>query len=305
MDNRLAELILRVTIVKKLHGGAGRIAAYEIVSDKRRQKKAIRTLVTDGYLDQADDDSLTPTNRLFDELEPESVNLIDLWAASRSGWNERKNYDFVRWTSLTDGQKKAALTCPEAFEWHVCYVTPLNYAHDMRDGDLQGPVFEPASDLGPQIAVLIEHGRQAVCERRHRFSEPEFEVVLRCPALTAHVEKTLADEKFAALYGRNLKWALTALSLVPAADAEGITADGGPSWLFSDSRDLGTDPAQWGDRVTEAITDAREGIARLQKRLATLEAIQAGIAQVGGWDAFREQYRDRLREEVAKKQAGQ
>jgi hypothetical protein len=131
---------------------------------------------------------------------------------------------------------------------------------------------------------------------------PEVEIVLKIAGLTEYVTRVLSDEKFAALYQQNLKWALTKLGVASSDDAKEIVTSDEPGWVLGGggNSNLGTDPAKWGDVLKERIANAREGIARIQRRLAIMEGIDAGVTAMGGWDVFNEQYRAKLVEELAK-----
>jgi hypothetical protein len=299
MTNTQAEFILRVLFNNKVYGYPNKVAPNYIESDGRKQKRALRDLVEAGYLSQTGEE-FTATDKLFNEIAPEPVNLNDLWQQSRGRWNGRRQYDFVRWTSLTDGQKRTVLECAGHYQWYVCNV--CNFDAPLQDGDLHGPVDNPDSNLGTKIKALVEAGTKVLKEQKRGGYFPELEVVLKMPGLTAHVEKTLADEKFEALYRGNLKWALAQLNIASSDDAGEIVTADEPDWVLGGSANsnLGTDPEKWGDVLNEKIANVAAGIARMQRRLAIMESIRENVNQMGGWDAFREQYKAKLKEELSK-----
>lgn len=132
---------------------------------------------------------------------------------------------------------------------------------------------------------------------------PDFEVVLKKASLTDHVNKVLAEEKFAALYQQNLKWGLAQLDVVSSEDAKEIITSDEPDWLFGGqgNSNLGSDPLLWGDKLNERIANSKDAIARFTKRLAIMESIAQGVEEMGGWSVFNAKYREKLIEELAKK----
>jgi hypothetical protein len=306
MTDGVLSHLLRITLNNKLYGNSTKLGSPNYIeSDGRKQKKALRELVEAGYLSQTGDEYHV-TNKCWEELQTESVDLIAIWNRDRSeGWNRRRNYPFIRWQLLSWGQKKTVLMCAGHYEWHVCNHVPLQYDTPMQDGDMAGPLVEADTNLSEKLNVLEEQVRVRLKQEKRGGHFPEIEIVLKIDGLTAHVEKVLSDERFVQLYKTNLKWGLSKVGVVSEDDAKEIVTSDEPGWVLGGggNSNLGTDPDKWGDMLKERIQNAKEGIERIKRRLAIMEQIEAGVEAKGGWEAFREQYKAKLAEELEKKNA--
>jgi hypothetical protein len=303
MTDGVQTILLRTTMNNKVYGGSTKLHSPNYIeSDGRKQRKALREMVEAGYLSQTGDE-YSVTNKAWDELATEGVNLIDIWEKDRTdGWNKRRQYPFVRFQNLTWGQKKTVLECAGHYEWYVCNHIPLQYDTPLHPTDMVGPVVDADTNLSVKINDLSEQVTTRLKAEKRGGHFPEVEIVLKIAGLTEYVTRVLSDEKFAALYQQNLKWALTKLGVASSDDAKEIVTSDEPGWVLGGggNSNLGTDPAKWGDVLKERIANAREGIARIQRRLAIMEGIDAGVTAMGGWDVFNEQYRAKLVEELAK-----
>lgn len=304
MTDGVLSQLLRTTLNNKLYGSSTKLHSPNYIeSDGRKQKKALRELVEAGYLSQTGDE-FHVTNKCWDELQTEGVDLIAIWERDRKeGWNRRRNYPFVRWQMLTWGQKKTVLECAGHYQWHVCNHVPLQYDSPMQDGDMAGPVVDADTNLSVKLNDLEETVKARLKQEKRGGHFPETEIVLKIDGLTKHVEKVLGDERFVTLYQTNLKWALSTLGVATADDAKEIVTSDEPGWVLGGgaNSNLGTDPEKWGEVLTEKIANAKEGIERIKRRLAIMEGIAAGVEAMGGWEVFREQYKVKLTEELAKK----
>jgi hypothetical protein len=302
MTSQQEEFLTRVLVNNKAFGYPNKVHANYMEPDRRRVKKVMRELVTAGYVSQTGEE-YTATDKLWQEVVTEPVDLIAIWEKDRTdGWNKRKQLPFVRFLDLTTGQKKTVMECAGHYQWFVCHSVPLSYETPIQDGDLSDAIVDPDTNLGEKVAAASRAMKAKLAEQKRGGHFPDTEIVLKLPGLTAHVEKTLAAEKFAALYAQNLKWGLTVLNVATNEDAKEIVTSDEPEWLFgTNNSNLGADPAKWGEKLKGRIQNAREGIVRLQNRLAIMESIDAGVEALGGWDVFNEQYRAKLVEELAKK----
>jgi len=297
------EILFKTLVNNKVYGYPNHITSHYLETDKRKTAKTMRELVAAGYLSQTGD-KYTITNKLWDETPTESVNLFDIWEKDRKdGWNQRKNFTFVRFNRLTDGQKVTMLATAGHYEWSICYVGPLDYQQHSGYGDLSVGIDNPDVELGMKVRGLREDHAEVLKKQKRGGFNPEFEVIIAKRTLTDYIEKTLAQEHFDALYKSNLKWALSALGVVPEDDAKEIVSSDEPGWVLGGGNDgnLGADPLKWGTTLQEKITAAKESIERVTRRLAIMEQIDSNVTDMGGWDVFREQMAAKLREELAKK----
>lgn len=303
MNKSIKETLITTLINHKVYGFSKLIRTYQIESDKRKLKKALRELVESGYLSQTGTD-YSVTEKIWDEIEPESLNLIEIWDESRkdSHWNDNKHFPFVRFNYLTNGQKKTAISTAGYLNWSVCYEVPLNYTgYKLQEGDIQGPVEKPDEYLGRKISELMTAGTIELAKQKRSGSYAHFEVILSKNGLVDHVNKTLADEKFNRLYSTNLKWGLSTFEIVSSEEAKDIVTADEPDWVFGGGgSNFGTDPSKWNEKLDSMIENATGAIERFQKRLRIMQDIKAGIEKFGGWDKFREEMAAKLKEELAK-----
>lgn len=304
MRNSVKSHLLWITMGSKLYGSSTRLHSLDYIeSDGRKQKKALRELVEAGYLSQTGDE-FHVTEKCWDEVQVENVDLISIWEKDRKfGWNKRHKYPFVRWRLLSFEQQKSVLECDAQYQWYICNHLPLQYDRPMQDGDLAGPMPHKDNHFSEKINELDRQVKTRLEQEKRGGHFPETEIVLKTDGLTKHVEKVLGEERFISLYQTNLKWGLVQLGLANDDEAkEFVTSDesgwGLRAWLGSN---LGLQPEKWGDVLTKNIADAKEGIDQIKHRLAIMEKIAANIDAMGGWDVFREQYKEKLIEELAKK----
>jgi hypothetical protein len=307
MTNHQREMLTYWTFGGKVQGWGFHAHPESLEGDGRKLKKTMRELVEAGYLSQSGL-KYTVTNKLYEEIVPEPVDLIAIWEHDRKdGWNKRREYPFVRFDKLTHGQKKTVLECAGHYQWFVCNHTPLQYDLSVLQPTDMAEIINPDVGLADKVKAMVEVVKDALRKEKRAGNFPETEIVLKIKGLTDYIDRTLAAEKFDALYRSNLKWALSSLDVLPSEEAKEIVSSEEPGWVLGGgaNSNLGTDPEKWGETLTERITSAKEAIERHTKRLAIMERIEQGVAKMGGWDAFREQYKAKLTEQLAKGDASE
>lgn len=305
MTGNQREWLTRWVLNAKVYGYPNKAHPETLEPDGRKLKKTMRDLVEAGYLSQTGDE-YTVTNKVWEEIETEPVDLITIWEKDRKdGWNKRHAHPFVRFQFLTDGQKKTVVECAGHYQWFVCNHVPLQYDVQTLQPTDMAEVLNPDVGLPAKVEAVRKGVEEQLKKEKRGGYFPETEIVLKIAGLTSFIGMTLAGEKFEALYRSNLKWALSTLAVLPEEDAKEIVSSDEPGWVLGGgaNSNLGTDPEKWGDTLTERIQSAKEAIARNQTRLAIMEVVAANVEKMGGWDTFREQYKVKLAEELAKKQA--
>jgi hypothetical protein len=299
MTSQQADTLRTVILNSKINGGNPKVYPQYLESDKRKQPRTLRLLVEAGYLSQTGDE-FTVTHKIWNEITPESVDLIQIWNESRNNWN-RKNFGFVRFSQLTNGQKRMVIENCDCYDWSILRAEPLRYQQEIQEGDQQGPITpKNQKELVEGLVALKEKCEKAFRERSRSYFESE--VLISTQALQDHVKQTLEAEKFERLFKANLPWGLSALDIVSKDDGKEIVTSEEPDWVISGSgtSNLGADPEKWGENLTQRIANAKGTIERTKKRLAIMEQIERGITALGGWDVFKAQMREKMIEELKK-----
>jgi hypothetical protein len=195
MTDGVQTILLRTTMNNKVYGGSTKLHSPNYIeSDGRKQRKALREMVEAGYLSQTGDE-YSVTNKAWDELATEGVNLIDIWEKDRTdGWNKRRQYPFVRFQNLTWGQKKTVLECAGHYEWYVCNHIPLQYDTPLHPTDMVGPVVDADTNLSVKINDLSEQVTTRLKAEKRGGHFPEVEIVLKIAGLpVVTVERLLGE----------------------------------------------------------------------------------------------------------------
>lgn len=286
--------LVNTWIRHKVVGASPLINDYNLCSDGRKRKRIARELIEAGYLVSNTGDYLyRVTSKAFDEVQPESVCLIAEWNKSRleNAWNSDKDRDFVRFDIMTDGQKRTVIENADIFQWFACDVDVLRWRGLIEPDQIAGPVKNPLSTLGSEMHDLF-----------NKVKNHAVEIVLRNPALTEYIEKTIGRENIDKTFRANLAWGLEKLGVVDADAASNVTASSAPAFVLGGlaSGNVGEEPEKWGNELDKRIEEAEAKIVRAQERLFYLKNIKAGIERFGGWDVFRQKMREELTAELHK-----
>lgn len=301
MSSYLHDTLLNRYIRSVACGYPRTITAGEIESDMRRQKKAVRELVGSDYISPAEPGNPHEiTSKVWDELTSEPVNLTELWDGSRKNWNKEGKHALVRFNSLTEGQQKFILENPDLYKWYVYETSVFKWGGENRV--IVGPKnITDITSVGVVVNKMIEDLTTEYRKRDNRYTFIDFEICISSESLENHARETLERENFDALYGQNLLWYLQKVGILTST--ERVIQSDEPGWIHGSKANLGKNPQDWESRLQESIQDTKDRLATLTRQLETLEKIERGVNNQGGWGSLKEGYKVALREEIEKKQS--
>jgi len=282
-------------------------ALTQLVKDCRRSPKVARaledaglvTVEEDGRKDRSDirGTVLRSTDRLFEEIEPEALDLLSTWGDAKAKSKdegsipERKaKMPFIYVGDLSTGQFKWVLD-NTAVDWYVIDQTPIQYVQSWSDA----PNTEDSNWFGPLSQQEAMDKRVEINDNRTSYTFAVSSVALR-----KHVKECDFRERFEHACTVNLSWGLERLAILTEEEANLIiSADlGGGMRISSGSANLGTDPDKWCENSEKVFDCAKKQIEALQQRCAILTHMWTCINKMGGWNKFLEEYRRVLRAEM-------
>lgn len=288
LTDYLRSEFIRAWIGNLVYGWSLCMAKSSVEHDKRRQAKYVRELIAAGYVREAGENSphqVEVTSLAYDELEAEPFTLEAAWDAETS----RLRMPCVIFSRLSNAQKKYALQC-QLFQWHLCRKTPLFHDVPWEQGDKVGPLV-----LGQEVALASRGLEAAVREREKRYTTVETELVLRSPALDAHVMAKVKANRAARAYHHDLINGLFELEIAPESILSQVTASGDTGLYGRSVTNLGDDAERWEENLDGNLRRIEEKIRRYQENLNTLRSLQECIRLAGGWDKVKERLQDRAK----------
>lgn len=305
MKKEVLEMLQWRHLLRMVYGGFTRnsVTAKELESDGRSQKKAVNEAVEEGYLlNEPNANGEYPvTDKVYDEIDPVQLNLIEIWERQRERWNRNKNLPYVRIGSYNPGY----ITTPEfkalvkrageptsTVEFYVARNRILDYDVKPGEGDIEGPY--PLSKIGAEWHRKMME--QSTLPR-------DVEILVSTPVLREVVATLMFDENIERLYPQHLAWGLAKLNILDDDEADLIKSSesvfGFPG-LIGGSSNFGNKPDEWSANAEAAVTNAVEAMAKLQRKLAVLWKLQLNMAKFSGWDKFLIAYKSVLIQTVRK-----
>lgn len=271
------------------------VAPYELHVNKRYQAKAAREAIEAGYLERiVTDIRYKATNKALRDLEEVNVNLLDLWHKQRSRWNYGKDIPYVHVSSYIT----ADITTAEL----------MSVIYNGREPGSTVEFYRATSGLIHRGSAYDPEKMQGPIPREKLKEEvPNFaEILVSTPELRAQVAKILLEEEIESACKRNFRWGLQVFGLLSKEEAAIFDADG--SFEFGQHSTFGTPSSlgvilEWENVLAKATTEALKEVTEIHKKLAIAAKLQAGIAAMGGWDEFRDQYRARIRKTITEEKS--
>ncbi len=271
------------------------VAPYELDTNRRSQTKAAREAVEAGYLESFTvNGNYVVTNKALRDLEEINVNLLDLWHRQRSRWNHNKDIPYV----CVSSHFAADITTAEL----------MSVVRNSREPDNTIEFYRATSGLVFRGSVYAPEKMQGpVFREKLKEDVPNFpEILVSTPELRAQVRKILLEEEIESACQRSLRWGLQALGLLSKEEAAIFDVDGsfdfGQHSTFGMSNSRGV-VSEWENVLAKATTEALKEVTEIHKKLAIVAKLQAGIAAMGGWDEFRDQYRARIRKTITEEKS--
>jgi hypothetical protein len=125
------------------------------------------------------------------------------------------------------------------------------------------------------------------------YSEPSSSLVLLISdeEHTAAHDKLLFDQQLARVMANNLANGLLEYKLIDGADKDAFSSRNKDNFfLGAETNVFGQDPAKWQQEAEEILAACREKIAANTRKANAIVAMQARLAEFGGWDKFLTEY---------------
>lgn len=298
----------------------GEVYPTDMESDGRKQKKFIKDLIANGYIeafkncinDEREKYRVTP--KVYAEIKAEPIDLIATWAEKRHRiFESRRNDSFISLQNMGAENLKWLIENKDKFQWMVVSATPYKYDHYRKfaeqPGDPESKDRSPwwiAKDFEDCVAL-----RQAA---NGKFSNSDgYLICVTSDELKAHVETRALEEKIDILYKQNLPWGLVSLNLVsedemfyPLKPGEKEDAPRQARIASDLSQGFGlvgrlahvdAVPEKWEDRLESSIERIETQLEQGKIQLAFLKKLNDSVKNYG-WDKFLVDYRNLLIESV-------
>lgn len=251
--------------------------------------KVMKPLLAGGYVTRSTNGKFTLTNKYWDALEAEPVDLSAVWdTMPLKQYHDSDPLPYVLFRAMSPGQQKTIVMNRADYTWFACsdYVTRSN--NRINEHNTSPPITGTAETL-PE---LLRNARMA--------AGIGADLLIQTPAMKKHAEDVLAKLEFDRLYSTNFAWALQELKIAKNYDVEVIRSSKQTNNLFFDGHtNIGNVPAEWPAKLDDRIDALQASIESDMLRLITMKTVRNEIATLGGWDVFHAKYTEALREAVA------
>jgi hypothetical protein len=300
------------------HGGE--INPNHLESDGRKQKKLMKALIANGYVEafkrcvSDKDEFYRVTAKVYELIKSEPLDLIQYWAERRHRiFESRRNDSFVSLKDMKNENVKWLIENRDNFQWMVVSAVPFRFDHYKKFADTPG---DPVSkDKSPWwIANNLEDCLSI--RKRAANDYPTTEGYLVCVTsdeLKTHVETRAFEEKIDILYKQNLPWGLVSLNLVtedemfyplkPGEDEKSprqarIASDLSQGFgLVGRLAHVEPVPEKWETNLASSIERIEAQLEQGNIQLAFLKKLNEAVTSYG-WEKFLTDYRNLLIESV-------
>lgn len=289
-NSSIETIIAQIYIDSLVYGSSREINVKTLEPDGRKQNKILRDLRQRSLIAQIklDSASYEATVYAYQYLLPEEPNFVKIWDNSRKGWNHNKNLQYVRFNYLKPEEKKWVIKNKSELAFSLCYNNVLDYQHQIQENDLVSVLFENLIEKRKELETLKKTSGKTWF--------PIFEILVSNSSLKQHCQNVMVNENLDRLYERNLKWGLVTLGVIE--EGSDIPSDDNP---FSGYRNFSNDPEKWNEESVDKRIDSLElFIKQKEDNLSVLKKIKQKIAELGGWEIFKNEYRLKLKASVEK-----
>jgi len=271
--------LLAIAAMNALDGRNYPVSNSTISTDGRSYKKRCKIYENAGWLEIGDDRICYVGSRIWDEVEPTSVDLLAIWhKASGDDSSYRRRIDaFVRQDELTPNELKYILAQED-----TCYARVKGW--DIRNGSLRDDV----------EFVSLEDAQASKYEY-------ESEIIISSAGLIEAVDNILFNERIDRSMKLNIRWAFQRFNILTETEAESVsqTLQSGSNKLPF----LGSDDNKYVD-WQKNLADSRKALiaekAHIEEQQRIYLKIDEGITRYGGWDKFLADYREALTAAIIK-----
>jgi hypothetical protein len=292
MDEATLEKLRTWAVLARTYTGSPTplVSPSDLEPDGRKRGRAVREAIEAGLIEPAhlppNDSGYRLTPGLYESIPAAPFDPIAYWDSQDDPARGDPLHPFIRIgrfdPRLPLSAIKGLLDDP-AVRWHLIDERASYYHREPG----------PAERIGPLTAAEVP-------DRLARIGRPDrWEAVATTAALEAHVARVKLRRDVDRAEREHLPWGLVTLGLLAEEDADRLPAGLTPvRSSLGGGRDDG--PIEWAGRLRKGVESARAEINRLEAALSVLDRLGRAVAEYGGWDKFRADYRARLEEELTK-----
>lgn len=251
--------------------------------DKRTAKAVAKRLHDEGFINLDDDMNCVINSVVWDNIVPEKPDLVNIWQLENKN-NDQRNIiqKYVRVNKVMNcNQIKWIVIHHEEYYWYIIDSYNVN-AYDKITGDYR------IGEARLQYASMLNKRHSSV------------EIVVSNKQLDDHVQEIVFNRNLEQRYQDSLGWGLCVLGIISESESELIVSGysvGNPNLgIISNFLNAGSDPNSWGDKFKQSESRCHNLIERMKEKLLLLQKIEDRINVYGGWDKFRIDYKEKLRE---------
>lgn len=299
-EEAIQRILLTTVFHKLLTGRDQEIPDHKLEPDGRSRAKVIRELGKGGYVIPAkkgkgEDATYFATPKVWDDIPPEDFDLLALWQSMRKP-NSRTITEspYVRLEPLF-GQSGDITTPFKPSQLRLLLNHADEYDFWVLDGSLVYYHMTPTTEkiVGPlkldEVAKIYDK-----MLKNSRGYWPSVHV--SSERLREQVADIIFEEMVEENFPKHVGWGFASLGILDEEEAKLVSSHGISSLMLHGLRlgDDTTTPDEWEGNFEKSVDLLIEQLGKIQERLAVARKIQKGIAEIGGWDKFRGDYRKNL-----------
>lgn len=304
-----SEMLQRAFLWGTINRRTPQVSDVSLESDGRRRSRVIKDAVAAGLIrdmgkDAWQGNAYEVTSEIIRTLHPQHPELLETWSRLQEKNSHRNAYcrPWIRLEELSLPEQFASIES-QSLDWFIVSSVPYEYHASFAD-----EAETILSDAGPaaaynryfagpfptlEAAVAALSGKPSLC------------LAISSQELRKTVEAKFIEEKLQRTFATNLIWGLVSLDVVPKDFVIGPEGKPtvNPQLIEGHSLRLSTDvnppscrdDVRWDSNLAESIDRIKSRIKRLEATLEQLRTIDQGVAAFGGWNRFKDELENRIR----------
>jgi hypothetical protein len=292
-----------------LSGFSPKLSLTQIEPDRRKHSRIARELIAEGWIQTKEDGGAIRfliTEQVLDSLPEIAIDLCEMWRVSIDWSSSRQTAHYRPWVRLQymDAVQKKSILRSKTFDFFA--VNREAYAHFGKLADARATICEASRNKYQQF---WDGTYDTLSDALKVLGlSPDLMLCVSSPELRAFVEAELQAREFNALFLANTLWGLVECGVVEQSlvfDADDKPLIDSQFYVrsipfMSGGQQSPADSEQWASNLTTSIEQLETQVQNLNQRLITLRRIAQGIEAYGGWEKFKHNYSEKLREHLAK-----
>ena len=277
--------------------------------DGRKRNAVVRQLWEEGLIekDKVVSNNYITTELAYTRIDSQPVDPLDIWTKSLLNQHTFRDFDprydvinVTWWENVA--QIKWLIEHKDEFQWYVMDESPLRYLASHYADNPNETSVNGCTWYGPMTLEEAQVVFQNWYKNHNSPGDRSLPVLgFNTKELIETAKTTRQNNRMQKVFIENIGWGLIQLGILNEDEVEGVHG-GEPRGLVlqQTTMNLGDNPEVWATRVEENIEKNNKIIKAAEDNIRILKKIRDNISEFGGWNKFREEFKNRIEEEFKK-----